>query len=198
MSTYCTFAPGHPVSETGALLIMQRGIQKWSPGKVLPPRLLGVGQTRYYFTTGRKMAAGAGLAPAFAPSKGAVLRLDDPAIKWWPARVTRPVLRIKSPLHHFNACRPNWCSRQDLHLHWRRSRRRVSALDYASKLNGASSRCCSGRISLQKKSAGCCMEAKWSQSLVLPRARPAYDACLNAGSTAIVLKLEPPPGVAPS
>ncbi len=25
---------------------------------------------------------------------------------WWPARVTRPVLRIKSPLHHFNACRP--------------------------------------------------------------------------------------------
>ena len=26
--------------------------------------------------------------------------------KWWPARVTRPVLRIKSPLHHFNACEP--------------------------------------------------------------------------------------------
>ena len=25
---------------------------------------------------------------------------------WWPARVMRPVLRIKSPLHHFNACRP--------------------------------------------------------------------------------------------
>ena len=25
---------------------------------------------------------------------------------WWPAGVTRPVLRIKSPLHHFNACRP--------------------------------------------------------------------------------------------
>ena len=77
-------------------------------------------------------------APAFAPSKGAVLRLDDPAIElgvqtaecgikkhanrdltlfrtphsqlhtgnWWPARVTRPVLRIKSPSHHFNACRP--------------------------------------------------------------------------------------------
>ncbi len=28
------------------------------------------------------------------------------AFNWWPARVTRPVLRIKSPLHHFNACRP--------------------------------------------------------------------------------------------
>ena len=26
--------------------------------------------------------------------------------KWWPARVTHPVLRIKSPLHHFNACEP--------------------------------------------------------------------------------------------
>ena len=43
--------------------------------------LLGVGQTRYYFTTGRKLAAGAGIAPAFTPSKGAVLRLDDPAIR---------------------------------------------------------------------------------------------------------------------
>ena len=26
--------------------------------------------------------------------------------EWWPARVTRPVPRIKSPLHHFNAYRP--------------------------------------------------------------------------------------------
>jgi hypothetical protein len=39
---------------------------------------------------------------------------------------------------------------------------------------------------------------KHSQSPVLPRARLAYDACLNTGSTAIVPKLEPPPGVAPS
>jgi hypothetical protein len=91
------------VSEIGALLIMQRGIQKWSPGKVLPPRLLGVGQTRYYFTTGRvftdchycalsKLAAGAGIAPAFAPSKGAVLRLDDPAMNW----LAEPKLRAKA------------------------------------------------------------------------------------------------------
>jgi hypothetical protein len=53
--------------------------------------------------------------------------LDDPAKNWWPARVTLPVQRIKSPLHHFNACRPKWCSWQDSHLHCRRSRRRVSA-----------------------------------------------------------------------
>ncbi len=26
--------------------------------------------------------------------------------KWWPARVTLPVQRLKRPLHHFNACRP--------------------------------------------------------------------------------------------
>src|ERR1022692_3615335 len=39
---------------------------------------------------------------------------------------------------------------------------------------------------------------KWSQSPVLPWARLAYDACLNAGSTAVVLNLEPPPGIAPN
>jgi len=39
---------------------------------------------------------------------------------------------------------------------------------------------------------------KWSQSPVPPWARLAYDACLNAGSTAVVLNLEPPPGVAPN
>lgn len=36
------FTPGPPVSETDALLITPRG--KWSLGKVLPLRLLGVGQ----------------------------------------------------------------------------------------------------------------------------------------------------------
>ena len=78
------------------------------------------------------LAASLGFAPTRAPSKGAVLLLDDPAMIWWPARVTLPIQRIKSPLHHFNACRPEWCSRQDLHLHCRRSRRRASALGYAS------------------------------------------------------------------
>jgi hypothetical protein len=42
------------------------------------------------------------------------------------------------------------------------------------------------------------MEAKkLSQSPVPPRAWLAYDACLNAGSTAVDLKMEPPPGIAP-
>ena len=71
--------------------------------------------------------------------KGRCPTIRRPGTKWWPARVTRPVLRIKSPLHHFNACRPKigspsrsstsegWCSWQDSHLYWRRSRRRASS-----------------------------------------------------------------------
>ena len=71
--------------------------------------------------------------------KGRCPTIRRPGNKWWPARVTRPVLRIKSPLHHFNACRPKigspsrsstgegWCSWQDSHLHCRRSRRRASS-----------------------------------------------------------------------
>src|SRR5580658_9083878 len=52
--------------------------------------------------------------------------LDDPA-NWWPASVTLRVQRLKRPLLHFKACRPKWCSRQESHLHCRRSQRRVSA-----------------------------------------------------------------------
>jgi hypothetical protein len=61
--------------------------------------------------------------------------------KWWLARITLPVLRIKSPLHHFNACEPkHWCSGQDSHLHWRRSRRRASANWATRAETGASAR----------------------------------------------------------
>jgi hypothetical protein len=51
------------------------------------------------------------------------------------------------------------------------------------------------------------MEAKWSQSRVLPSAEPAYETGLSAGSIAVLAdghlgkrhqELEPPPGVAPS
>jgi hypothetical protein len=41
------------------------------------------------------------------------------------------------------------------------------------------------------------MEAKWLQSPVLPWTRLAYDACLNAGSTAVVPKLASLTGFAP-
>ena len=48
----------------------------------------------------------AGAAPARSPYKEDLQAAAERQRKWWPARVTRPVLRIKSPLHHFNACRP--------------------------------------------------------------------------------------------
>jgi len=49
--------------------------------------------------------------------------------------------------------------------------------------------------SLYKKNPQAAAERqRWSQSPVLPRTRLAYDACLNAGSTAAVPKLEPLPG----
>ena len=79
---------------------------------------------------------------------------------------------------------------------------------------GASRRCCPGRVSLQRRPAGCCEEAKkwwaatvlprvlrfkrplhhslmlaarrWSQSPVLPWAERAYETCLSAGSTAML------------
>lgn len=56
----------------------------------------------------------------------------------------------------------------------------------AARQNGASRRCCPGRIALQKESAGCCMEAKWSQSPVPPRTQRAYETLLSAGSTAMM------------
>ena len=48
----------------------------------------------------------AGAAPARFSYKENLQAAAKRQRKWWPARVTRPVLRIKSPLHHFNACRP--------------------------------------------------------------------------------------------
>ena len=48
----------------------------------------------------------AGAAPARFSYKENLQAAAERQRKWWPARVTRPVLRIKSPLHHFNACRP--------------------------------------------------------------------------------------------
>jgi hypothetical protein len=44
------------------------------------------------------------------------------------------------------------------------------------------------------------MEAKWSQSRVLPSAELAYETGLSAGSIAVladVEKLKPSPGIAP-
>ena len=57
-------APAHPRWQRGVLLIDECR-DKWSGGKVLPPRELGVGQPCYcYITAGfSKVAAGVGIAP---------------------------------------------------------------------------------------------------------------------------------------
>ena len=57
-------APAHPRWQRGVLLIDECR-KKWSGGKVLPPRELGVGQPCYcYITAGcSKVAAGVGIAP---------------------------------------------------------------------------------------------------------------------------------------
>ena len=56
---------------------------------------------------------------------------------WWPARVTLPVLRIKSPLHHFNACRPRIGSSR----HSSGERRRMLAAGLAPALATFSTSC---------------------------------------------------------
>src|SRR5438046_181124 len=73
--------------------------RQWSPGKVPPLRLLGVGQTRYYFTTGRKLAAGDGFAPSIALSKSAELLVTPSRNELVePEVVATSPNRIKSPV----------------------------------------------------------------------------------------------------
>ena len=84
--------------------------------------------------------------------KGRCPTIRRPGKNWWPAGVTRPVLRIKSPLHHFNACRPKWACRVEAQQAKTGARgwnctntgdvlNVVSLLlDYASKRIGSSSR----------------------------------------------------------
>ncbi len=72
----------------------------------------------------------AGAAPARFSYKENLQAAAKRQRKWWPARVTRPVLRIKSPLHHFNACRP---------IKWSQSRVLPSAeLAYETGLSAGS------------------------------------------------------------
>ena len=104
----------------------------------------------------------------------------------WPARVTLPVQRLKRPLHHFNACRPKWCSRQESHLHWRRSRRRVSAVGLREQKKWSLQPGMLRRGFFTKEIRRLLHGGEWSQSPVLPWAWLAYDACLSAGSTAML------------
>ena len=110
--------------------------------------------------------------------------LDDPAMNWWPARVTRPVLRIKSPLHHFNACRPNGargrtrtCTGDALN---------VVPLHWATRANGMGppAGVAPARFLYKRNPQAAAWRQRWSQSPVLPRTMRAYETHLSAGSTA--------------
>ena len=91
--------------------------RQWSPGKVLPLRLLGVGQTRYYFTTERKLAAGDGFAPSTALSKSAELLVTPSRNELVePDVVATSPNRIKSPVPVFcGFSSEKWWAREDLH-----------------------------------------------------------------------------------
>ena len=136
------------------------------------------------------MAAGAGFAPTWPPSKGGVLLIRRPGNELVePEVVATSPYRIKSPV-------PVCCGFS--------SRKVVPAAGFApalatfstsclfcwttrAKTIGASRRCCPGATSLQRKPAGCRKDAKWSQSPVLPWTRRAHETCLSAGSTAFEL-----------
>src|SRR5579883_2809264 len=73
--------------------------RQWSPGKVLPPRLLGVGQTRYYFTTERKIGCLAWIRTRTAGFKvryAAVTPRGNEMVE--PEVVATSPNRIKSPV----------------------------------------------------------------------------------------------------
>ena len=94
-----------------------------------------------------------------------------------------------------------WCSRQDSHLHWRRSQRRVSSVGLHEQRNWSLPPVLPRRDFLTKEACGCRKEAEnGRRSPVLPWTQRAYETCLSAGSTAmyrIIDKMEPPPGIAP-
>ena len=79
-----------------------------------------------------------------------------------------------------------WCSRQDSHLHWRRSQRRVSSVGLREQRQGGLPPVLPRRDFPTKEACGCRKEAKWSQSPVLPWTQRAYETCLSAGSTAML------------
>jgi hypothetical protein len=144
----------------------------------------------------------AGAAPVRSPYKED-LQAAAERQRWWPARVTLHVQRIKSPLHHFNACRPErWCSRQDSHLHWRRPQRRVSSVGLRERLAQGQDWILQPVLLRQDRVTKAIRRllhgGRNGRSL---RCRPGNGRLMKpAGALARLRspKMEPPPGVAPS
>jgi len=77
-----------------------------------------------------------------------------------------------------------WCSRQDSHLHWRRSRRRVSAVGLREQWKWILQPVLPRQEFFTKEIRRLLRGGKWSQSRVLPSAELAYETGLSAGSIA--------------
>jgi hypothetical protein len=98
----------------------------------------------------------------------------------------------------------SWCSRQGLHLHWRRSQRRVSSFGLRELLRRAITWILQPVLPRQefftKEIHSLLRGVKWSQPRVLPSAELAYDACLSAGSIAVLADdcYEPTSRIAPN
>ena len=144
-----------------------------------------------------ELAASPGFAPGPSGSKPGMLRLHHEAMNWWPAGVTLPVQRIKSPLHHFNACRPKSFTEPKLGAkagaRGRTCTCTVDVLDVVprhwatrAKWMGPPAGVAPTSFLYKRNPQAAAERQKWSQSPVPPRARLAYDACLNAGSTAVL------------
>ncbi len=140
-------------------------------------------------------------APPRSPSKGDVRLLDDLA-NWWPARVTLPVPRIKSPLYHFNACRLNSVRQADSSRRSRRrrklgERRLVLAEGFAPALATLST---SGLCRLDYASGALYANGQWQRANRPRKALPPclFSAICNWRCVIASQALEPPAGAAPA
>ena len=129
-----------------------------------------------------------------------------------PEVVATSPYRIKSPVPvccGFSS--KKWWAREDLHLQGSQTldlRGLLFPLNHSPenyfKLEPPAG-AAPARFLYKRNPQAAARRRKWSQPPVLPWAQRAYETCLSAGSTAVVLayghyatKLEPPPGVAPS
>ena len=145
------------------------------------------------------MAAGAGFAPTWPPSKGGVLLIRRPGNEMVGERgLAPPRLTDSRSVGSAIPSEPlarNWCSRPESHRQPQPSEGCALILELRERLtrcrqgpapmNGASRRCYPGRVFLQRRPAGCCEEAKkWWAATVLPRVlrfkRPLHHSLMLA------------------
>ena len=104
--------------------------------------------------------------------------------------------RIKSPVPVYCGFSSlKWCPRQDLHLHWRRSQRRVSSVGLRELLAQGQDWSLQPVMLRQNRFTKAIRRllhgGKWSQPPVPPRKRQAYETRVSTGSTAVTTQIAP-------